>query len=250
LSFPRNQMKNIETVLGKCRLDIDLRQATAYASALSCLSEDEKQVGATLIDMGAETTSIAVFSNGQLVKALTLPLGGNLITRDIAQSLHTSFEKAELLKTKEGSAFTISKDRIDTLEISVTGDNENLEKYSIKRSYLNEIIESRIDEILETVKNCLDALVLYRAATHRIVLTGGASQLRGLREKATHILTPYIRMGKPESIKGVPDFLKESASAGIGLLKYAEAKGPQKKIKTLKKTGFFGRIIQWLIQNF
>ncbi len=255
ICLPVSHMKNLETVLNKCRLGIDYKVATPYASALACLTEEERKVGAALIDIGADTTSIALYLNDALSAVATLPLGGNLITKDIAQGLMTSFTEAERLKTLEGAAFSSPRDENETLNIRVVGESQDNAFYPSTKAYLNDIIESRVDEMLETIQMYLSSVSQYHIAAQHVVLTGGASQLEGLREKTASALQAHVQLSRPIHVRGLPSGWNEPAFAtSVGLLRYALNKQAKKTIykKSELKVphGVFGRIAQWLIQNF
>jgi cell division protein FtsA len=256
LCLPVSHMKNLETVLNKCRLGIDYKVATPYASALACLTEEEKKIGAVLIDIGADTTSIALYLNNILNAIATLPLGGNLITKDIAQGLMTSFSEAERLKTLEGAAFSSPKDENETLNIRVVGESQDNAVYSSTKAYLNDIIESRVEEMLETIQMYLSSVSQYgHIATQHVVLTGGASRLEGLREKTASALQAHVQLSGPVHVRGLPaDWNKPAFATSVGLLRYALNKQSKKSIYKKSEIkvprGIFGRIAQWLIQNF
>lgn len=251
--LPESQSRNLVTVLDRCHVQIDMKVATPYAAALAVLSEEEKKVGATVIDMGAGTTSLALFLGGGLVNLGMITNGGNVITRDIAQGLSTSLSGAEHLKTLNGAAFLSPRDELDRLFVSRLGEDEG--SIQIPRSYLISIIIPRLEEILEQCSRFLSSEPRFLAATRQIILTGGGCELEGIKEKASADLGAFVSLSKCPSVKGMPpQFGAHTFSTCIGLLKYAMMKYKNKPVDNIGrepvKKGFIGKGIKWLIQNF
>ena len=185
---PEHVCKNINTVIENAHLDISGRVFDSYASGLACLVDDEKEMGATVIDMGGGTTSIACFRNGHPIYFASIPVGGNNVTNDIAYGLTTSFSHAERLKTLHGCAFLTSQDSIDTINVYPVGEEDDSCIKQIPRSELISIITPRIEETFEMVNRKLYEAGLGQDSSHRVVLTGGASQLPGVVDVAAMVL--------------------------------------------------------------
>ncbi len=254
ISVPITQLKNLSMALEKAHVSIASKVATPYASGLAVLSDEEKEIGTTVLDIGGGLTSIGIFTGGFIRYTAMLPLGGNLITKDIFHILKTSMETSERIKTLNGSAFLSPKDKKETISIHVVGEEEST-LLPIKHSSLISIMIPRIEEMLELTGACLNTQEGCDFATKRIVLTGGTSLLQGLREKATSILDAQVNIGKPFFINGLPDFPPSASfSTCIGLLRYAISQripiDVETKIATPSSNGFFKRIIRWLMQNF
>lgn len=215
-------LRNIGAVTAQNRLEIDAYCAGAYAAGLACLVDDERQLGATVIDMGGGTTSIAVFNEGKLVYTAAIPVGGNHVTSDIARGLTTSLADAERIKTLYGSALATSPDDHTMIDVPPVGEEEHAQPNYVPRSLLTGIIQPRIEETFEMVRAKLVDSGYYQVAGRRIVLTGGASQLSGLCEIAQLILDKQVRLGRPQHVRGLAEATGGPAFAtAAGLLLYA-----------------------------
>ena len=219
---PEHICKNINTVIENAHLDISGRVFDSYASGLACLVDDEKEMGATVIDMGGGTTSITSFKNGYPIYFAAIPVGGNNVTNDIAYGLTTSFSHAERLKTLHGCAFLTSQDSIDTINVYPVGEEDDSCIKQIPRSELISIITPRIEETFEMVNRKLYEAGLAHDSSHRVVLTGGASQLPGVVDIAAMVLDKQVRPGKPKNILNLPDNLyAPSFATCVGMLLFA-----------------------------
>ena len=157
------------------------------AAGLATLVADERELGATVIDMGGGTTGMAVFGEGQLLHTAQLPVGGVHVTNDLARLLSTPVAHAERLKTLYGNAQSCPDDEREMLPVPLVGEEEH-QIAKVPRSMVVNIIRPRLEETFEMVKERLDSSGLTRAAGTRVVLTGGACQLAGARELAGRIL--------------------------------------------------------------
>ena len=247
--------RNLSTVIENAHLEIVGKAFSAYASGLACLVEDEKEIGATVIDIGGGTTSIASFRHGHPVYFSSLPVGGNNVTNDIAYGLTTSFAHAERLKTLHGCAFLTRKDSEETLNVYPVGEEDDSSIKQITKADLISIITPRIEEIFELVNKKLEEQGLKDISSHRVVLTGGGSQLSGIREVATMVLDKQVRIGRPKNVSNLPEVLYNPAySTCIGLLlfalNYTERKPNKIVNKPIGQVGGLGKIIHWIKQNF
>ncbi|MBE6454212.1 MAG: cell division protein FtsA [Alphaproteobacteria bacterium] len=217
--IPDHICKNLSTVIENAHLDIAGRVFDSYASGLACLVDDEKEMGATVIDMGGGTTSVTSFRNGHPIYFASIPVGGNNVTNDIAYGLTTSFSHAERLKTLHGCAFLTSQDSIDTINVYPVGEEDDSCIKQIPRSELIDIITPRIEETFEMVNRKLREAGLENDSSHRVVLTGGASQLPGVVDVAAMVLDKQVRLGRPKNILNLPDSLyTPSFATCIGML--------------------------------
>lgn len=247
--------RNLSTVIENAHLEIVGKAFSAYASGLACLVDDEKEIGATVIDIGGGTTSIASFRHGHPVYFSSLPVGGNNVTNDIAYGLTTSFAHAERLKTLHGCAFLTRKDSEETLNVYPVGEEDDSSIKQISKAELISIITPRIEEIFELVNKKLEEQGLKDISSHRVVLTGGGSQLSGIREVATMVLDKQVRIGRPKNVSNLPEVLYNPAySTCIGLLlfalNYTERKPNKIVNKPIGHVGGLGKIIHWIKQNF
>lgn len=253
---PDIQYRNIATVIENAHLEIAGKAFSSYASGLSCLVDDERELGATVIDMGGGTTSIASFYHGFPIYFGALPVGGNNVTNDIAYGLTTSFAHAERLKTLHGCAFLTMQDKEETINVYPVGEEDDSCIKQIPRAELISIITPRIEETFEMVGRKLEEVGLGDVSSHRVVLTGGASQLPGVREIASMVLDKQVRVGRPKNILNLPDNLyNPSFSTCIGLLLFALNYTEKKPSKIVNKParggdGTLGKIFGWLRQNF
>jgi cell division protein FtsA len=212
-------LANLKLAVEKCHLNVVGSLFAPYASGLACLTEDEKQIGATVIDMGAGCTSIAVFLEGHLVHADVVPVGGFAVTSDIARMLAAPLSAAERTKTLFGAAMGEMDGGADVVSVAQMGEDGDDSALRLPRSMLTRIIQARLEEIFNEVQTRLRASGFDVAAGRRAVLTGGACQLAGTRELAARILNKQVRIGRPQGFPGLaaagagPDY-----STAIGLL--------------------------------
>lgn len=202
-------LANLKLAVERCHLSVVGSLFSGYASGLSTLTDDEKQLGATLIDMGGGITSIAVFMEGQLVHADVVPIGGSHVTSDLARMLAAPMSAAERLKTLYGAALGDIETGTDVIAVPQMGEDGDEFAIRVPRSMLTRIIQPRLEEIFAQVQERLRAGGFDVAAGRRAVLTGGACQLAGTRELAQRVLNKQVRLGRPQTFNGLP-----AASAG------------------------------------
>jgi len=248
-------LRNVTAAVGRCRLEIAGIVASPYASGLSALVEDETDLGVTIIDMGAGTTTIGVFFDHNLIFADSIPVGGSHVTNDIARGLSTPLAHAERMKTLYGSAIASPADERETIAVPQIGEEEDGQANHVPKSLLVGIISPRLEETFELVRNRLEASGYDKVAGRRVVLTGGACQLPGVRELAGLILDKQIRIGRPLRVAGLAEATGGPAfSTCVGLLHFALSE----RAETARQTrgygeapaGFFGRVGHWLKENF
>ena len=249
-------IRNLETAISRCHLGVETKVLAAYASALACVVEDERQMGVTCVDIGGGTTSIAVFFDGELVHADSIPVGGQHVSNDIARGLATSLQHAERMKTLYGNAIPSSNDDREVIKVPLVGEENNSEALQIPRSMLVGIIRPRMEEILEMVRDRLVQAGFDKVAGRRMVLTGGAGQLPGLPELAGTILNKQVRIGRPLGMDGLAEAASGPAfSTCVGLLNFAlnekrDLSHDPYKQGTLQADGRLGRLGHWLKENF
>jgi cell division protein FtsA len=214
--------RNLALAVERCHLSIAGLAVAAYAAGRASLVEDEINLGVTVVEMGGATTSIAVFQEGHLIHADVIPIGGHHITRDLASGLSTTIAHAERLKTLYGSALTSVWDDREMIAIPLLGERGVDTGQKVPRSMLTGIIRPRLEETLEIVRDRIAGCPVARNAGRRVVLSGGASQLTGVREMAAQILERNVRLGSPHGLPGLPDAARTPAFAvAVGLLNYA-----------------------------
>ncbi|MXV44676.1 cell division protein FtsA [Saccharibacter sp. 17.LH.SD] len=213
-------LRTLSTVLQRAELRLAGLVSSPFASGLSVLDHDERDLGVTVVEMGAGTTSLAVFSHGRLLHTAQLRIGGYHITRDIASALSVHTDVAEWLKTMHGATQLIAEDEHHIIRLPIAH-GRSTER--ISRARLVSIIAPRIEETLEMTRHHLDNAGLGQLADGRVVLTGGASLISGLGPVAARIFGRQVRMGQPYNIQGLPESSSISAgfSTASGLLAWA-----------------------------
>ena len=215
-------LRNLSSCIARSHLYIDGFCIAPYASGLASLTEDEMALGVTVIDFGGGTTSIAVFQDGHVVYTDSLPVGGQHITNDIARGLSTSVQHAERLKVLYGGVLAASGDDREMLDVPLLGEEDDgYNANQVPKSLLVGIIRPRVEETLELVRARLEAIGIQRGGGRRIVMTGGASQLTGLRDLAQAMLDKQTRLGKPTRMQGLAEAtVGPGFATAAGLLRY------------------------------
>jgi cell division protein FtsA len=242
---------NIANSIANCHLNMNFCIASPLASATACLTDDEKDIGTTIFDLGGQNTSIATFHEGKLIYLDSMPFGGNHITSDIAKELSIDIASAERIKTLHGSLLSSFADNHKVIELNQVGEEHSVEhSFTVTNKTLNAIITARAEEIIEfahnRLKNTLDPS-LYR----RIALTGGASQLVGTKEMVSNIFGSKTRLATPEAIPGFNKIenLPGFASALGGLLYMAQLLQRKKETENLTNKKLSSQFMDWVKEN-
>ncbi len=248
--------RNLAHCIGRCHLNVHEFVSASHASALICLEEDEAQLGAIVVDMGGATTGFSVFSGGRNIYCDVVPLGGIHVTSDIAKGLSTTLAHAERLKTLHGSCISTSADDQVMISAPVLGEREDQEEVNVlPRSMLVGIIRPRMEEIFEMIRGKLELSGVENVAGRRVILTGGASQLLGVRELAARSLTRQVRLAKPRPLPGLGEAVSGPAFAcALGMLQYEIIKPLEERLLEAKNNGNLGGRMKamagWLRKNF
>jgi len=217
--------------LGHCveraHLQFDGVVAAPLASSLASLEEDEMELGAICIDMGGGSTSVAVYSGGALIHIDSLAVGGAHVTQDVARGLSTSMAGAERIKTLHGSAIASSNEDREMIEAPPRGDDPGAGPVTAPRSLLKGIIAPRVEETLELLKERLKAAGALGQPGAGIVLTGGASQLAGVREVAVRVFDRPVRLGRPRRVPHLADAASGPAFCAAAGILHRAAFGPR-----------------------
>lgn len=247
-------VRTLATTISRCHLDVEHLVVSPYASGLAALVEDEMDLGVTVIDMGGGTTTIAVFFDGNVVYTDCVPLGGQHVTSDLARGLSTPLVDAERIKTLYGSAVASPLDAREMVHVPLVGEEDRDTPRQVPRSLLTGIIQPRLEETFEMVRSRLEASGFDKIAGRRVVLTGGASQLQGVRDLAQLVLDKQVRTGRPMRIAGLAEATSGPAfSTCAGLLVYAAnpiLDATRQPAPETAPAGMFGRIGSWLRENF
>ncbi len=217
VTSPSMPIRNLAKAVEENHIEIDRLCNAAYASGLGCLVRDEREMGAVLIDIGAGTSDISIFSNNKLLYAGAVPLGGNHITSDIAKGLTTPVAYAERIKTLYGSAISSPIGDRDMIEVPLVGDNDIANVNHVPRSILLGIIRPRLEEMFEMIRAQIDDSGLREISGRRAVLTGGTSELPGIADFAAYMLDKQVRLAKPMLDERINE---PSFSTAVGLLHY------------------------------
>lgn len=225
VSASQASLRNLGACLMRCDLEVEELVSAPFAAGLATLVEDEKQLGATVIDMGGGSTSLAVFSEGHLVHTAQVAVGGGQVTNDLATVLSTPVAHAERIKTLHGSVHGGADDDREYLPVPLLGEDEHAIA-RIPRAMVVGIIKPRLEETFELVREKLDAAGLGKEGGTRVVLTGGGSQLVGVRELAARVLDRQVRVGRPLPVRGLAEAASGPAFAtAVGLLLWGAGEG-------------------------
>jgi len=220
------ELRSLGACIARCDLEIEGLVSSPMAAAMSTLAAEEREQGATLIDMGGGSTGIAVYADSQLMHTAMVPIGGLHVTKDLAAGLSTTQAHAERLKTLYGNVEASPDDEREMLPVPLVGEEADNQLARVPRSMVVNIIRPRIEETFELVRDALDQSGMTRSAGNRVVLTGGACQLPGLRDMAGRMLGRQVRLGRPATLRGVPELASGPAFATAGgLLAWAAGQG-------------------------
>ncbi|MDO4693368.1 MAG: cell division protein FtsA [Eikenella sp.] len=213
-------MQNIQKCVERCGLHIDNIMLQPLASGQAVLTEDEKELGVCVIDIGGGTTDIAVYTNGAIRHTAVIPVAGDLITKDLAQALRTPYSAAEYIKIHHGVALASGEGLDEMVEVPSVGDRSPRQ---ISRRVLASVIGPRVEEILELTLNELRRSGFpEEVLTSGVVLTGGASLLSGVVDLAEDVFNLPARIGVPQEMGGLSERIRNPRYAtAIGLLQAA-----------------------------
>ena len=249
--------RNLMLVVERCHLNVEAMAASPYVAGLSVLTDDETDLGAAVIEMGAGTTTIATYTGGRFVHASGFALGGQHITMDLARGIGACIADAERIKTLYGTVLTGGSDARELMSVPSAGDDERDVPQIVSRATIANIIRHRAEEIFEMVRDRLADSPFGAEPRGRIVLTGGASQLTGIPELATRILGRPVRIGRPLGFGRLPNEAKSASfSVPSGLLvypQYAHLEHVEPRHTRQVRTGtdgYFGKVGRWLREGF
>jgi cell division protein FtsA len=249
--------RNLMLVVERCHLNVEAMAASPYVAGLSVLTDDEADIGAAVVEMGAGTTTIATYSGGRFVHASGFAVGGQHITMDLARGLSACIADAERIKTLYGTVLTGGSDARELMSVPAAGDNERDVPQIVSRATIANIVRHRVEEIFEMVRDRLADSPFAAEPRARVVLSGGASQLTGIPELATQILGRPVRIGRPLGFGRLPNEAKSASfAAPTGLLvypQYAHLEHVEPRHTRQRRTGtdgYFGKVGRWLREGF
>jgi len=211
--------QNIEKCIQRCGLAVDDVVLEQLASSFAVLTEDEKELGVCLVDIGGGTTDLAVFANGAIRHTAVIPIAGDQVTNDIAVSMRTPTQYAEDIKIRYACALSQLANPDESIEVPSVG--ERLSREAPCRA-LAEIVEPRYEELFGLVREELRRSGFEEVIAAGIVLTGGSAKMEGAIELAEEVFHVPVRLGIPQSVQGLSDVVRNPIfSTGVGLLLYA-----------------------------
>lgn len=210
--------QNIVKCVRRCGLEVDDIILEQLASSIAVLTEDEKELGVCLVDIGGGTTDICVFTDGAIRHTAVIPIAGDQVTNDIAVALRTPMQHAEEIKKQYGCALTQLAQSDETIEVPSVGDRA---PRTLARQTLAEVIEPRIDELYTLITAELRRSGFEDLVGSGIVLTGGSSKLQGMVELAEEVFHMPVRLGVPQNISGLTGVVENPMHAtGVGLVQF------------------------------
>ena len=213
-----NAVQNIEKCIKRCNLAVDEIILEQLASAYSVLTEDEKELGVCLVDIGGGTSDIAIFTEGAIRYTGVIPIAGDQVTNDIAMALRTPTDDADGIKVKYACALTQLVNGADSIKVPSVGDRPPRE---LSRQALAEVVEPRYVELFTLVQQELQRSGFQDMLAAGIVLTGGTSKMEGVVDLAEEIFHAPVRIGAPHNVEGLADIVRNPIySTGVGLLLY------------------------------
>lgn len=237
--------QNIIKCCNRCDLDVLDIVLEQIASSEAVLSQDEKDIGVLLVDIGGGTTDLAVFIDGAIRHTAVIPVGGDHLTNDLVAGLRTSAREADILKKKFGSCMAAMILPDETVEVPRVGGRP---PQSMPRQVMAQLLEPRMQELFELVREELNRSGYRELVAAGVVLTGGSSLLEGAQELADEIFELPVRLGRPQHIGGLVDVVNSPIfSTGVGLIQYGyRYRGDQAHRHDHKQGGgFFASLRRW-----
>ena len=244
-----NAYQNIEKCIKRCGLEVEDIILEQLASGDAVLTEDEKDLGVCLVDIGGGTTDIAIFSEGAIRHTAVIPIAGDQVTNDIAMALRTPTPNAEEIKIKYACALGSLAQENETIKIPSVGDRSDR---NLSRQALADVVEPRYEELFSLVQAELRRSGFEDLVAAGIVLTGGTSKIEGAIELAEEIFHMPVSLGKPKNVAGLSDIVRNPIySTAVGLLHYGanqQTRGVAKKPKQ-KSDGLINQFKKWFTGN-
>jgi cell division protein FtsA len=243
--------QNIIKCVQRCGLEVDDIVLEQLASSYAVLTEDEKELGVALVDIGGGTTDIAVFNSGAIRHTAVIPIAGDQVTNDIAISLRTPTQYAEEIKIKYACALSQLAAADESIEVPSVGDRP---PRRLARQTLAEVVEPRYEELFGLVRDELRRSGFEEMVAAGIVLTGGSAKMEGAIELAEEVFHMPVRLGVPQHVRGLGDVVRNPIHAtGVGLLLYARQRAKQGHSEAPVSDGardVWARMKAWFQGNF
>ena len=247
-----NAAQNIEKCIKRCGLSVDEVILEQVASSYSVLTDDERELGVCMVDIGGGTSDIAIFTEGSIRHTGVIPIAGDQVTNDIAMALRTPTQYAEEIKIKYACALTQLASADETIKVPSVGDRPPRD---LSRQSLAEVVEPRYDELFTLVQAELRRSGFEDLIPAGIVLTGGTSKMEGVVELAEEIFHMPVRIGAPSRVKGLTDIVRNPIySTAVGLLEYGAVHSRQSNARSRSAQsngpGMLARMKDWIQSNF
>ncbi len=252
ITASKSPLQNLVHCVQQCHLTIEGIVSSPIAAGYATLVEDEMDLGVTVVDMGGGTTEMAVFFEGKVIHTDSIPLGGRHLTNDLAYGLEITFPQAERVKTLHGSVGEGMDEGTVSLAFLEAGSDKKTQHGEVKKRLLSSFLRPRVEEIFEIIKSRLEKNEVPKVAARRIVLTGGTSQLMGIRERGAQVLERPVRLGKPLKIYGENDLINTpNFSTVAGLIYFGLGE------RQLAETGYSPQspnwahsMLEWIKESF
>lgn len=244
-------VQNIVKCIHRCDLEVDDIILEQLASSYSVLTEDEKELGVCMVDIGGGTTDVAIYQNGAIKHTRVFPVAGDQVTNDIAVALRTPTKYAEEIKIKHACALRQLTNPEETIEVPSVGDRP---PRRLVRQVLAEVVEPRYEELFTLIKNELQRSGLEEFCASGVVLTGGSSKMEGAVELAEEVFHMPVRIGVPMEIEGLTDMVKDPRYAtSVGLILFGKQNQEHESFDSSESKGFsaiLARMKKWFQGNF
>ena len=210
--------KNLVKCIERCELRADQMIFSALASSYAVLTEDERELGVCVVDIGGGTIDMVIYSDGAIRYTSVIPVAGNQITNDIAKIFRTPISHAEEIKINYACAMKDMVSMDDTIEVPSVGGRE---ARTMSRHTLSEVVEPRYQELFELIHEEIRSSGFEEQVAAGVVLTGGTAKMEGAVEFAEELFQMPVRLGKPLNIKGLAEYVNDATySTAVGLLHY------------------------------
>ena len=216
-------VRNLDLCVRSAHLEVKSIIASPVATGMACLSEEERELGVALVELGAGLTNVSLFAGGMLVGLASIPFGSADITDDIASAFGTRRQQAERMKCFYGSATTSPRDNHDMIDVAPMSQEDDAgEGGRITRAQLIAVIRQRLDHLVGEIARELKQLGFTGPVGRQVVLTGGGAELKGLADYMQGALGRAVRLGRPRGLNGLPDAHSGTGFATLaGLVHYA-----------------------------
>ncbi|MDQ1158796.1 cell division protein FtsA [Sphingomonas sp. SORGH_AS 950] len=252
-------VRNLDLCVRSAHLEVKSIIAAPVATGLACLSDEERELGVALVEMGAGITNVSLFAGGMLVGLCSLPMGAADITDDVASAFGTRRQMAERMKCFHGSANASPRDNHDMIQVTPISAEDGGDTMQITKAQLIGVIRQRLEHQMGEIRKALQHLKFEGPVGRQVVLTGGGAELKGIADYAQQALGRSVRIGRPRGLAGLPDAHGGPAFATLAGLAFYAATDPidLRSIAPVNQTvhrpsgmGLFRRLIQAAKANY